>query len=135
VHRTFQFGSTLNVQRSTFNAQRSTPKPLRVFSSTWGVSIEYREEPKPQGIAQAFLVAESVVGRDSVVLILGDTFGRAFTEFRGGATSEYRDYLRGVVAESADQTCMPAQSRIVPSPRPRNHELRLRWPGLCAGPA
>ncbi|HZO86285.1 MAG TPA: glucose-1-phosphate thymidylyltransferase RfbA, partial [Verrucomicrobiae bacterium] len=59
----------------------------------WGLSIEYREQPKPGGIAQAFLIAETFIGLDAVALILGDnifyggdSLQRAFSEFAGGAT-------------------------------------------------
>jgi len=78
----------------------STPHDLPRFrqllsdGSQLGVSIEYREQAKPEGIAQAFLLAESFIGRDAVTLILGDnifyggdsTFQHAFDEFNGGAT-------------------------------------------------
>src|SRR5215469_12349220 len=70
----------------------STPQDLPRFRQllgdghSWGLSIQYREQSKPEGIAQALLIAESFIGKDPVTLILGDnvfyggdSFQRAFS--------------------------------------------------------
>jgi glucose-1-phosphate thymidylyltransferase len=77
----------------------STPQDLPRFrqllgnGKSWGLAIDYREQARPAGIAQAFLIAESFIGKDAVTLILGDNifygadgFKRAFAEFQSGAS-------------------------------------------------
>jgi glucose-1-phosphate thymidylyltransferase len=76
----------------------STPADLPRFrqllgdGTAWGMSIQYLEQARPAGIAQAFLIAQSFIGSDPVTLILGDNifygadgFKRAFADFQAGA--------------------------------------------------
>jgi len=56
----------------------STPQHLPQFQellgdgSEWGINLEYIEQPKPRGLAEAFILGDSFIGDSSVCMILGD---------------------------------------------------------------
>ncbi|MBO3463734.1 glucose-1-phosphate thymidylyltransferase RfbA [Aetokthonos hydrillicola Thurmond2011] len=66
----------------------STPTDLPLFQrllkdgSQWGLKFSYVEQPKPEGLAQAFILGKDFIGNDSVCLILGDNifYGHGFSE-------------------------------------------------------
>jgi glucose-1-phosphate thymidylyltransferase len=77
----------------------TTPEDMPRFidllgdGSAWGVQFIYRVQSKPEGIAQAFLIAADFIAGDDVVLMLGDNIfsggddvPRALSKFKGGAT-------------------------------------------------
>lgn len=73
----------------------STSKDLDKFKellgdgSNLGIRLYYKIQPKPEGIAQSFIIGEDFIGNDSVCLILGDNifYGQGFTPMLQKATT------------------------------------------------
>ena len=82
--------------------------------SQWGINLQYAVQPKPEGLAQAFIIGEEFIGGDKVALVLGDNifYGaalddslRACTDPDGGIVFAYKvsDPERYGVVEFDDQ--------------------------------
>lgn len=99
----------------------STPRDLPGFQALlgdgaqWGLSLSYAEQPRPEGLAQAFLIGERFIGSDACTMVLGDNIlyghgllelvSEAFAERPGATVFAYqvRDPERyGVVTFGAD---------------------------------
>jgi len=74
----------------------STPQDLMRFEELLGdgkdlgMSISYKAQPSPDGLAQAFILGEEFIGDDSVALVLGDNiyYGQGFTPILKRAASQ-----------------------------------------------
>ena len=74
----------------------STPQDLPCFrrllgdGSLYGLKLTYAEQPSPDGLAQAFIIAEEFIGKDPCCLILGDNifYGQSFSENLRSATNQ-----------------------------------------------
>ena len=77
----------------------STPEDLSKFEnllgdgSNIGIELEYKSQPSPDGLAQAFIIGEEFIGNESVALILGDNifYGQGLTDLLIGAVSNVKN--------------------------------------------
>lgn len=56
----------------------------------WGIKLQYAVQPKPDGLAQAFIIGEEFIGQDNVALVLGDNifYGHDFASLLQTASSK-----------------------------------------------
>ena len=80
-------------------------KSLLSDGKQWGVRIEYKSQPKPEGIAQAFLLGEKFLGNSNVALILGDNlfYGNNFENDLNDANKD-KDYATVFAYPVSDPT-------------------------------
>lgn len=121
----------------------STPRDLNCFQellkngSELGMKIEYKVQENPNGLAEAFIIGEEFIGKDSVALVLGDNifFGQAFSpilkeaaklkkgaEIFGYLVKDPRAY--GVVEFDKDRNVISIEEK------PENPKSKYAVPGL-----
>ena len=77
----------------------STPADLPNFQrllgdgKELGIELHYKEQPTPDGLAQAFIIGENFIGNDDVCLVLGDNifYGHGFTNLLAKSLSNVKD--------------------------------------------
>ena len=108
----------------------STPEDLPKFEhlmgdgSQWGLTFAYAEQPRPEGIAQAFVIGRQFIGKEPVCLILGDNifYGHGLPETmdlamnRGQGATVFGYWVKdpqryGVVAFDADGRATDIQEK------------------------
>ncbi len=108
----------------------STPRDLPLFQAllgdgdAWGIRLQYAEQPNPEGLSQAFLIAKEFLGNDSACLILGDNifYGvglpqmlrAAVAQNRGATVFAYRvrePQRYGVVEFGPDQAVVSIEEK------------------------
>lgn len=83
----------------------STPQDLSGFErllgdgSDYGISLKYAEQPSPDGLAQAFIIGEEFIGKDTVCLVLGDNifYGQSFTQMLEKAVFDAKENNKATV--------------------------------------
>ena len=77
----------------------TTPEDAAVYEALlgdgkkWGLDICYRQQPKPEGLAQAFLIGEDFIGDSRVCLVLGDNifYGQGFSGLLKNAVTKVKE--------------------------------------------
>ncbi len=83
----------------------STPTDLPNFErllgdgKELGVELHYKEQPSPDGLAQAFIIGEDFIGNDDVSLVLGDNifYGHGFTDLLAKSLANVKDENKATV--------------------------------------
>jgi glucose-1-phosphate thymidylyltransferase len=90
----------------------STPDDLPRFEmlfgngESWGITMSYAAQPRPEGLAQAFVIGREFVGTDRVALVLGDNIfhGHGLTSLlRSAATRERGATIFGYRVKDPDR--------------------------------
>nr|WP_283808861.1 glucose-1-phosphate thymidylyltransferase RfbA [Tardiphaga sp. P9-11] len=76
----------------TTPADRSQFERLLGDGGQWGIRLSYAEQPKPSGLAEAFIIGRDFIGSDRVALVLGDNifFGHGLPELLARAAGRER---------------------------------------------
>ncbi len=74
-------------------------KKLLGSGSEFGINISYNEQLKPEGLAQAFIIAEDFIGSDDVCMILGDNifYGNGLDELLLKTVNNLKEYKKATV--------------------------------------
>jgi len=83
----------------------STPTDLPNFErllgdgQELGIELHYKEQPSPDGLAQAFIIGEDFIGNDDVCLVLGDNifYGHGFTDLLAKSLANVKQELKATV--------------------------------------